>query len=55
AAAVYAQLGDKIDALVDLGKTAGMPATTVVDATGEKPLILRQGTITREEIMLKTG
>jgi L-threonylcarbamoyladenylate synthase len=55
AAAVYAQLGDKIDALVDLGKTAGMPATTVVDATGDKPLILRQGTITREEIMLKTG
>ncbi len=49
------ELGDKIDAVVDLGRTAGAPATTVVDATGSEAVILRQGTITREEIMLKTG
>ncbi|HPV48846.1 MAG TPA: L-threonylcarbamoyladenylate synthase [Smithellaceae bacterium] len=53
AASVIAGLGDAIDAVVDLGKTAGLPATTVVDGTGSEPVILRQGTITLEEIMRK--
>ena len=53
AASLIAGLGDAIDAVVDLGKTAGLPATTVVDGTGSEPVILRQGTITLEEIMRK--
>lgn len=55
AAAVMDQIGDKIDAVIDLGKIAGAPASTIIDVTDEKPFILRMGVITREEIMRKTG
>lgn len=55
AAAVMDQIGGKIDAVIDLGKTAGAPASTIIDVTDEKPVILRTGVITCEEIMRKTG
>ncbi len=55
AAAVIDQIGGKIDAVIDLGKTAGAPASTIIDVTDEKPVILRMGVITRGEIIKKTG
>lgn len=55
AKAVLDQIGDKIDAVVDLGKTAGAPASTIIDVTGLKAVILRAGGITREKIIRKTG
>ena len=52
---VIAQLGDKLDAVVDLGKTSGSAGSTIIDATTEQPVILRSGGISREEILQKTG
>lgn len=52
---VIRQLGDKIDAVVDLGKTARQIATTIVDATQVPPAILRLGAITSKDILQKTG
>lgn len=51
---VIAQLGDKLDAIVDLGKTIGFTGSTIIDATTEQPVILRSGEISREEILQKT-
>jgi L-threonylcarbamoyladenylate synthase len=43
-------LGDRIDVLVDAGVTPGGLASTIVDATGETPLLLRAGAISWDEI-----
>jgi L-threonylcarbamoyladenylate synthase len=50
AAEVYAQLGDKVDLIIDGGRCPGGKESTVVDLTGETPLILREGAISREEL-----
>lgn len=52
---VIRQLGDRIDAVVDLGETGHQMATTIVDATEDPPAILRLGAITPEDILQKTG
>lgn len=52
---VLRQIGDRIDAVIDLGKTGGMIASTVIDASGTRPMLLREGGITREEILRRTG
>ena len=52
---VIRQLGDQIDAVIDLGKTGRQMATTIVDATEVPPAILRSGAITSEDILQKTG
>jgi len=44
-----AQLGDKVDLIID-GECPGGKESTVVDLTGEKPIILRQGALSREEL-----
>ena len=46
---VKQQLGDKVDLIVDGGRCSG-GESTVVDITGEVPVILRQGIISRYEI-----
>ncbi|MEK6538278.1 MAG: L-threonylcarbamoyladenylate synthase [Nitrospirota bacterium] len=38
-------IGDKIDALIDGGRTKGGYESSVVDVTGEQPVILREGAI----------
>jgi L-threonylcarbamoyladenylate synthase len=48
---VFAQLGDRIDLIIDGGKTPGGIPSTLVDCTGESPLILREGPISFQEIM----
>ena len=50
ASEVAAQIGDKIDAIVDLGKTAGGKGSTIIDVTSDPPQILREGVISRISI-----
>jgi L-threonylcarbamoyladenylate synthase len=50
ASAVIEQIGNKIDAIVDLGQTIGGKGSTIIDITCAPPLVLREGTITRELI-----
>lgn len=47
---VYSQLGDKIDLIIDGGRCLGGRESTIVDVTGEVPVVLREGAISREEL-----
>ena len=47
---VYSQFGDKIDLIIDGGRCPGGKESTIVDVTGETPVVLREGAISREEI-----
>jgi L-threonylcarbamoyladenylate synthase len=47
---VVAQIGDKLDAIVDSGKTAGGKGSTIIDVTVHPPHILREGVINRSSI-----
>ena len=51
---VYSQLGDRIDLIID-GKCPGGRESTIVDVTGETPVILREGAISREELKKVCG
>lgn len=44
------QVLDSVDMVLDAGELAGGPGSTVVDVTGERPLILRQGAVPAETI-----
>ncbi len=48
---VLNDLNGRIDLLVDGGPTPGQVPSTVVDCTGETPLILRKGPITEDQIL----
>jgi L-threonylcarbamoyladenylate synthase len=50
---VFAQLGGRIDLIIDGGMTPGGVPSTVVDCTGDDIRILRVGPISLEEIILK--
>jgi L-threonylcarbamoyladenylate synthase len=45
AAEILAQLGDGIDLILDGGRARGGLPSTVIDCTGERPLVLRDGAI----------
>jgi L-threonylcarbamoyladenylate synthase len=47
---VVEQLGGRIGLVLDGGQTPGGVSSTVVDCTGETPVILRQGPISLEEL-----
>lgn len=47
---VRQQLGSNVDLIIDGGKCPGGIESTIVDVTGEAPVILRQGIISRGEI-----
>ena len=47
---VEAQLGDAVDLVIDGGAARGTTASTVVDLSGDTPTILREGSITIEDI-----
>ncbi|MFC2031793.1 L-threonylcarbamoyladenylate synthase [Chloroflexota bacterium] len=47
---VHAQFGDKIDLIIDGGRCPGGLESTIVDVTGETPVLLREGAISKEEI-----
>jgi L-threonylcarbamoyladenylate synthase len=48
---VLDQLGGKIDAVLDAGPTEIGTESTVVDMTSDPPKILREGAISRKEII----
>ncbi len=50
ASEVADQIGDKIDAIVDLGNTLGTAGSTIIDTTCNPPVILRKGAINRKTI-----
>ena len=52
---VYSQFGARIDFVIDGGRCLGGKESTVVDVTGEVPLILREGAISREELKRVCG
>jgi len=52
---VIDQLGDRVDLILDGGSTPGPAASTVVDATGSKLKILREGPITLSELEASIG
>jgi len=47
---VYSQLGTKIDLVIDGGPCSGGKESTIVDVTGETPVILREGAISAEAV-----
>ena len=47
---VYAQLGNRIDWIIDGGTCPGGRESTLVDVTGEVPVVLREGAISRKEL-----
>jgi L-threonylcarbamoyladenylate synthase len=47
---VQKQIGDRVDMIIDGGRCPGKEST-IVDVTGEKPIILREGIIRKQEIM----
>lgn len=47
---VKQQLGDKVDLIIDGGKCPGGGESTIVDVTGDRPIVLRQGIIAQYEI-----
>ena len=51
---VYSLFGDKIDLVID-GKCPSGRESTIVDVTGETPVILREGAISREELKQVCG
>ena len=48
--AILEQLGDAVDLVLDAGPAHGGPPSTVVDCTGDRPVILRAGAIPVEEV-----
>lgn len=42
---VAATLGDRIDVLLDAGRTPGGPPSTIVDVTGDEPRLIRGGAL----------
>ena len=47
----YGQLSGRIDLIIDGGETPGGSPSTVVDCTGDHPVILREGPITMEDLL----
>jgi len=47
---VYSQFGNKLDLVIDGGRCPGGKESTIVDVTGETPVILREGAISRGEL-----
>jgi L-threonylcarbamoyladenylate synthase len=52
---VVAQLGDKIDAVIALEEQGGTVGSTIIDITSAKPIILRTGVISIEELERKAA
>lgn len=47
---VMAQIGDKIDMVIDGGRSSGGIESTVIDLSGERPLIRRPGAVSLEKL-----
>jgi L-threonylcarbamoyladenylate synthase len=47
---VISQIGDKVDLVIDDGKCPVGIVSTIIDVTGDYPVILREGAISRKEL-----
>ncbi len=47
---IRSQFGGEIDLIIDGGQCPGGRESTIVDVTGETPIVLREGAISREEL-----
>jgi L-threonylcarbamoyladenylate synthase len=47
---VFKQIGDKVDLVIDDGKCPVGIVSTIIDVTGDVPVILREGAISRKEL-----
>ena len=52
---VRSQIGAEVDMIVDGGECRGGVASTVVDVTGPLPMILRHGSVSKEELEAALG
>ena len=52
---VRAQFGDKVDLTIDGGHVPGGQESTIVDVTGEIPVVVREGAVTRAELKRVCG
>jgi L-threonylcarbamoyladenylate synthase len=52
---VFQSLGEGLDAVLDGGKTAGGPGSTILDVSAPSPQIIREGMISRNELSLFLG
>jgi L-threonylcarbamoyladenylate synthase len=52
---VHLQFGDNIDLVIDGGRCSGSRESTIVDITGDIPIVLREGAISKEEIRQVCG
>jgi len=52
---VYSQFGDRVDLVIDGGRYRGSRESTVIDITGEVPVILREGAILERELRQVCG
>jgi len=49
-AEVLRALGEQVEAIIDGGKTKGGLGSTVLDVSGSRPIIIRPGAVSREEL-----
>ncbi len=47
---VFTQIGDKVDLVIDNGKCPVGIVSTIIDVTGDVPVIIREGAVTRKEL-----
>ena len=47
---VYSQFGNDVDLIIDGGRCPGGKESTIVEVTGEVPVVLREGAISMEEL-----
>jgi L-threonylcarbamoyladenylate synthase len=52
---VHSQFGDKLDLVINGGRCPGGRESTIVDVTGEVPVVLREGAVSREELQRVCG
>jgi len=52
---VHSQFGDKIDLVIDGGRCSAGRQSTIVDLTGDTPVVLREGAISIEELKQVCG
>lgn len=48
---LHNSIKDNVDLILDAGSLAGGPGSTIVDVTGERPMVLRHGAVAEDELM----
>jgi len=48
---LHGSIMEKVDLVLDAGTLAGGPGSTVVDASGERPMVLRRGAVGEDALM----